>query len=92
MANFVIKKDGTKVAFDANKIRNAIAAAARGAGLAEEDQAGIINRVSGSVIQSLVGQEEVATAEIKQKILNELDATAPAVSASWRAYDQQKAK
>ncbi len=92
MANFVVKKDGTKVAFDADKIRNAIAAAARSTDLSAEDQSGIVGRVSGSVIQSLAGQEEVAAAEIKQKILNELDATAPAVSASWRAYDQQKAK
>jgi hypothetical protein len=37
-------------------------------------------------------KEEITSAEIKQSILAELDATEPAVSAAWRKYDETKAK
>ena len=35
-------------------------------------------------------REEIATSEIKEKILSELDRIEPSVSAAWRKYDEEK--
>lgn len=86
MANFVIKKDGTRVPFDAEKIKTAIMAAASQAGLPEEDSVSITQKVLDSVSLAFADVEEVATSEIKEKVLSELDVISPEVSTSWRKY------
>lgn len=90
MANFVVKKDGTKEPFDAEKIKKAITAAATQANLPEEEITKAVEQVSATVIQSVAGKEEVETAEIKEKILSELDIAAPSASEAWRKYEQGK--
>lgn len=90
MANFVIKKDGTKVAFDDSKIKAGVMAAAAQAGL-EDDKASIIaEEVLNAVNASFDGQEEVATSEIRDKILSELDTSFPIVAQAWRKYEEGK--
>jgi len=89
MANQVIKKDGTKQPFDAEKIRKSIRAAADEAGLSEERKNEIVEQVATTVIQMAEGKEEIATSEIREKILGELDNLEPSVSAAWRKYDQE---
>jgi len=88
MANFVVKKDGTKEPFEAEKIRRAISAAGREAGVDE----GRINEVASQVVNSVMemagAKEEIATSEIKEKVLGELDAIEPAISEAWRKYEQ----
>jgi transcriptional regulator NrdR family protein len=91
MAKEVIKKDGTKEPFDAGKIRNAIGAAAKEAGLAEERKNEIVEKVSAKVIQMADAKEEIASSEIKESILSELDSLEPSVSAVWRKYAEGKA-
>ena len=90
MANFVVKKDGTKVPFDAEKIKRAISAAATQAGLPENEVTEVVDQVLLKVIESFTGTEEVASAEIREKVLSELDVVKPAVSESWRKHDQSK--
>lgn len=90
MANFVIKKDGTKESFDAGKIKRAITSAATKAGLPEEEKIKVVEQVSTAVTQSVAEKEEVTSAEIKEKILAELDTLAPSVSEAWRRYEQEK--
>jgi len=90
MAQEVIKKDGTKQPFDAEKIKKAISAAAQQANLSEERKNEVVEQVTATVVQTAEGKEEIATSEIKEKILSELDSVEPAVSASWRKYDQEK--
>jgi len=90
MANFVVKKDGTKETFDVEKIKRAISAAAEQAGLLGEEASSLVDQVSMMVVQSLAGKEEVSSSEIKEKILSELDIHNPAVSEAWRQYEQSK--
>ena len=90
MANFVIKKDGTKVPFDAEKIRSAILAAASQAGLKDDAAADTAQQVLDSISMALSGEEEIPTVEIKDKIIFELDTIAPDVSAAWKKYEESK--
>jgi len=90
MAKEVTKKDGTKEPFDAGKIRKSIAAATQRTNLSEERKDEVIKQVAAIVIQMAEGREEIATSEIREKILSELDSIEPAISAAWRAYDREK--
>jgi len=90
MAKEVIKKDGTKEPFDAGKIKSAIALAAQEAGLAEERKNEIAEQVSAKVIAMADAKEEIASSEIKESVLAELDSLEPSVSAAWRKHDESK--
>ena len=88
MANFIIKKDGTKKPFDPEKIKNAIMAAAQEAGLSEDRKKEVVDQVSSVVLQMAGEREEIEASEIKNKILQELDSVEPSVSMAWRNYDE----
>jgi len=90
MANFVIKKDGTKEPFDAEKIKDSIRAAAQQTTLSEERKNEVVEQVAGAAIQMAGEKEEIATSEIKEKILSELDTIEPSISAAWREYEEEK--
>jgi len=90
MANFVIKKNGERVPFDSEKIKNGIMAAALRAGLSDQEATDITGKVLSSVNMAFEGQEEVATTEIRDKILSELDESQSAVAQSWRKYEESK--
>jgi len=90
MAKEVIKKDGIKQPFAAEKIRNSIAAAAQTTDLSEERKNEVAEQVATAVIQMAEGKEEIATSEIREKILSELDNIEPAISEAWRKHDQEK--
>jgi transcriptional regulator NrdR family protein len=90
MAKEVIKKDGTKQPFDSEKIKNSIRAAAGLANLQEERKNEVVEQVATTVIQMAEEKEEIATSEIREKILSELDSIEPSVSAAWRKYDQEQ--
>ena len=66
MAKEVIKKDGTKEPFDAEKIKKSIAAAAEEAGLSEERKNEVVEQVSAVVIKMAEEKEEIATSEITE--------------------------
>lgn len=90
MATQVIKKDGSKQPFDAEKIKRAIEGAAREAGLPDDKISQVVTEVSGIVLGKASTQEEITTSEIKSITLNELDRVEPSVSAAWRTYEQSK--
>lgn len=90
MANFVIKKDGTKEPFDAEKIKNSILAAAKKAELPEERRDEIVIRVSSIALELASQKEEIATSELREKILSELDTIEPSISEAWRKHNQEK--
>ncbi len=89
MANFVIKKDGTKEPFNPEKIKRSIMAAAQEADLSEERRKEVADQVSSTVLQMTGEREEIEVAEIKSKILQELDSVEPSVSQAWRNYDEK---
>jgi transcriptional regulator NrdR family protein len=90
MTNFVIKKSGEREPFDPMKIENSIRAAATDAGLPTERINELVNRVAKVVIDAVVDKNEVATSEIKKRILAELDEIEPAVADAWRQFDEAK--
>ena len=90
MANEVIKMDGSKQPFDEGKIRKSIESAATEAGLAQERIVELVDQVSRVAIDVAGGKEEIATSEIKETILSELDRVEPGVSEAWRKHDQAK--
>lgn len=92
MANFVIKKDGAKEPFDEGKIKKSIEIAAKQAGLPEDRVNELVEQVSKAALQVAEGKEEIATAELREKILSELDNLESSVSEGWRKYDQEKGK
>jgi len=89
MAKEVIKKDGAKEPFDAEKIKNSILGAAQRTELSEERKNEVVEKVAATVIQMAEEKDEIATSEIKEKILSELDIVEPAVSEAWRKYEQE---
>ena len=90
MATQVIKKDGSKQPFDAEKIRKAIEGAAKEAGLEDDRASQVATEVSGTVIEKTDAQEEIATSEIKSMIVSELNRVEPSVSTAWRTYEESK--
>jgi len=90
MAKEVIKKDGSRQPFDSEKIRNSIRGAAVRTDLPEERQNEVVEQVAKAAIELADTKEEIATSEIKEKILSELDRIEPAVSAAWRKHEEEK--
>lgn len=91
MATSVIKRDGSKQAFDEVKLRKSVEAACADAGLAADRTAEVVSQVAPVVLAAAADKEEIATAELKQMILAELDKAEPAAAAAWRAHDEKKA-
>jgi len=89
MAKEVIKKDGTKEPFDAEKIKNSIKAAAQRTDLTEERKNEVVAEVAAKVIQMAEAKEEIATSEIRENILSELDSLEPSVSAAWKKHEEE---
>ena len=89
MAQQVIKRDGSKEPFDAEKIKRAVEAAVDRVGLAPERAAEVIKQALDVVMQFAGEKEEVLTFDLKSKILAELDKLEPSVAESWRKYDQE---
>jgi len=92
MAKEVIKRDGRKEPFDAKKIRNSIADTAKEAGLSGAKKNKLVKQVATSAIQLAKGKAVIATSEIRDKIVSELDRLEPTVSAVWRKSEEEKKK
>ncbi len=90
MAKEVIKTDGTREPFDVEKIKKAISMAAVEAGISEERKNEIIEQVTAAAVKTADAKEEITTAEIRDKILGDLDQIEPSVSKAWRTYDQER--
>jgi transcriptional regulator NrdR family protein len=90
MAKEIIKKDGTKQLFDAEKVRKAIGAAATGTGVPDDKVEKAVEQVTNTIIQMVEGKEETTTSEIRERVLSELDSIEPAISEGWRKYDREK--
>jgi len=90
MVNSVIKKDGTKVPFDAEKMKASVMSACDDAGFEEEKKNDIAQKVSSGVMASLEGKEEVSSTEIKEKALAELEVMAPEVAEAWKKHEEGK--
>lgn len=89
MAREVIKKIGSIEPFDPEKIRKSIAGAAQRTTLPEARRREVVEEVTAAVIQMAEEKETIATRDIREKILNELDRIEPSVAVAWRKYGQE---
>ncbi|MFH1337587.1 MAG: ATP cone domain-containing protein [Nanoarchaeota archaeon] len=87
----IIKRDGKREPFDADKLRRSIEAAARESKISDERARKVVERVARSVTKIAEKKREIETRAISERILKELDATEPAVSEAWRNFDKTKA-
>jgi ribonucleoside-triphosphate reductase len=92
MANFIVKKDGTKEPFNVQKIKSAITAATTQAGLTVEEGIKIAEEVINTIVKSTVNLNEISGVEVRARILSQLDSIAPKVAESWRKYDKENNK
>ncbi|MBU1015004.1 hypothetical protein KKI17_01000 [Patescibacteria group bacterium] len=92
MAKEVIKRDGSRQEFAAEKIRKSVEAAAREGGLSEERIGEIVEKASAPVLSWAEEQEEVSTSEIRERLLAELANVAPEAVEGWKAYDERRGK
>jgi transcriptional regulator NrdR family protein len=92
MAQQVVKRDGSKEPFDAEKIKKAIGSAAGRTALTPERVAEVVKQVSDVVLQFAADKEEVSSSELREKALTELDKLEPSVAESWRKYDQEQGR
>lgn len=93
MAEIIIKKNGEEEPFDIEKLKQSIRVNAIEAALeeAEKSISDLVEQVSNKVIEQTKEKEKVVTEELREKILKELDAVAPAVAKTWREFDKQLA-
>ena len=90
MATSVTKKDGSKQSFDEGKIKGSIQLACQDAGISPERTAEIVNQVLPSVLTVAAAREEVATSELREAILREMEAKEPAAAEAWRKHETAK--
>ncbi len=92
MANQVIKRDGTKEAFDESKIRKSIEAAGTDANLPADRLSAVVSQVAGAALGFAAQKEEIMSSELAAFTLAQLDQVEPAAAAAWRKHDAEKGK
>ena len=84
----VIKRNGRKEKFSAEKIRNSVRKAVIDAGFKVEAKKKLIDNVSKETID-WAKEGDVKTKEIKECILYQLSKESPAVAKSWKKFDKR---
>ena len=90
MAKFVTKKDGTKLAFDPEKIKASVVAACLDAELPNEEADKIALEIFDLVAGPLKDLEEVSTTEVRDKVLAELEMLHPNIAEAWKKHEATK--
>lgn len=90
MAEYVIKDDGLKEPFQAEKIRGSIREAAQEAGLPEERVAELVEEVGEETVEMTEQRDTIPTREIRDFILEELGEEAPSVAGAWKRHEERK--
>jgi len=90
MATTVIKRDGTKQAFDEGKLRRSVESASTEAGFNEEKIHEVAGKVLPAVLELASSKDEISTLELKQAILSGLDQAEPLVATAWRKHEESK--
>ncbi len=86
----VIKRDGRREAFSADKLRRSIEAAAKEARLPAARVGEVVDSVASVAMAMAQKETEIRTSVIRQTVLGELDRMEPAVSEAWRNFDRAK--
>ena len=90
MATNVIKRDESKQPFDEEKLKRSIKLAVQDAALSSDRTDEVVNQVLPVALAAANSKEEIATSELKETILAEMDKVEPSAAEAWRKYDQSK--
>jgi transcriptional regulator NrdR family protein len=86
--SMVVKKNLQLQDFDSGKIRRAIEAAARDAGLPELRVMDLVENVSRKAVIKYQWEPEVRTSALRDEILRLMDESEPAASRRWRNFER----
>ena len=90
MANFVIKKDGTKELFDGEKTRKSIEVAALSTSLSSDRTSEVLDKVLTAAFGLAAQKEEITTAELGKCVFEELNKIEPKTAEIWKKYEEAK--
>ena len=90
MTKQVIKRDGTKEAFDGEKMRKSIEVAAISAGLSMDRTNELVNQILDVVLKAVNGKEEIATSELSKSVFDQLNIVEPKMAELWKQYEEEK--
>ena len=85
----VVKGDGSREAFDIEKVRSSIKKAIFDAGLSTKDMSDKIEQSVSSVVELTKHKGTVTTETIRKQILNFFDLTEKRVSDAWRVFERK---
>lgn len=84
---FVVKTNGKRERFDAEKVRSSIKKAVIDAGLSVSKMRSAIEKVTKNVAEMAREKTSVTTRAIRSKILKDFDKIKKPVSNAWRRFD-----
>ena len=88
----VIKSDGTKEAFDVNKVRRAVETAAEEARVPQARAREVAERAVRAARAATKDRNEVKSSTIRTSVLRELDSSERSIATAWRKYDSARKK
>ncbi|MBI4138494.1 MAG: hypothetical protein HY482_02815 [Candidatus Wildermuthbacteria bacterium] len=90
MATTVTKKDGSVQPFEEGKIKASIELACEDAGLSDERTAQVVAQVLPAALGVAQAAESIASSEIGDAVLVQLDMTEPGAAEAWRKHSASK--
>ena len=85
----VIKRNGKKERFDADKVRGSIKKAFVDAGISVAQNREKIEAITGDVVKAAKGKAQIRTKSIKQMVLKGLGKTKKAAVTAWKRFDKR---
>lgn len=85
----VIKRNGKKERFNAQKIRKSVENAVSDAGFSVTEKMNVIEHATQDAENLAKNRNEVKTEEIRNEIINDLEEDDQKVAQSWRNYERQ---
>ena len=85
----VVKRNGKKEPFRAQKLRKSIENAVSDAGFTITDQMKTIEHATQDAENLARNRNEISTTELRNEVVNDLESDAPKVAQTWRNYEKQ---
>ena len=85
----VIKRNGKKERFNAQKVRKSIENAVSDAGFTLTDKMDAIDSATSDAENIAKNRNEIKAQEIRNEVLNDLESDAPEAAQAWRNYEKQ---
>lgn len=85
----VVKRNGKKEPFRAQKLRKSIENAVSDAGFTITDQMKTIEHATQDAENLARNRNEISTKELRNEVVNDLESDAPKVAQTWRNYEKQ---